>query len=231
MKNNDYKVEFEEHRREIGLDREEDAILPSRAERHGKQRKRKKTSRYTTINVILGIFTFIPILIFVYVIYNFYFGSDSGSAKVDNSEIPVEFGMNESPGKGDSSGSAVIDSDKEKEDGEQANGDADQGTSANQKDESQKPPVSSKPPAVEKETPKKPEAPKKTETPKVEEKPKAENKTETTTKAKSHIVAANETLYRISVNYYGSDVGVEKIKKANGLSSNEIRVGQKLIIP
>uniref|UniRef100_UPI000B0864C4 LysM peptidoglycan-binding domain-containing protein n=1 Tax=Sporosarcina koreensis TaxID=334735 RepID=UPI000B0864C4 len=108
-----------------------------------------------------------------------------------------------------------------------ANGDADKGTSANQKDESKKPPVSVHPPAVEKETPKKTEAPKKTETPKVEEKPKAENNT----KAKTHIVAPNETLYRISMNYYGSDAGIEKIKKANGLSSNNIMTGQKLIIP
>ena len=99
MKNNDYKVEFEEHRKEIGLDRNEDAILPSRAERHGSRRKRKKTSSFTTINVILGIFTFIPIFIFVYVIFNFYFGSDSGSAKVDNSNVPVEIGTNTPPAK------------------------------------------------------------------------------------------------------------------------------------
>ena len=107
MKNNDYKVEFEEHRREIGLDRNEDAVLPSRAERHGRRRKRKKTSSYTTINVILGIFTFIPIFIFVYVIYNFYFGSDSGSAKVDNSDIPVEIGTNASPGNSESPGTVA----------------------------------------------------------------------------------------------------------------------------
>jgi len=225
MKNNDYKVEFEEHRREIGLDRTEDSILPSRAERHGRLRKRKKTSRYTTINLILGIFTFIPILIFVYVIYNFYFGSDSGSAKVDNSEVPVEYGTNASPGKGDSSGSVVIDSDKEKKDEEQANGDADKGNSSNPKEESKKPPVSVNPPAVKNETQNE------TETPKEEEKPKTENKTEDNTKARTHIVAANETLYRISMNYYGSDAGIDKIKKANGLSSNDIMAGQKLIIP
>ncbi|MFS0687931.1 LysM peptidoglycan-binding domain-containing protein [Sporosarcina sp. 179-K 8C2 HS] len=232
MKNNDYKVEFEEHRREIMLDSNEDAILPSRAERHGRRRKQKKTSSYTTINVILGIFTFIPILIFVYVIYNFYFGSDSGSAKVDNLETPVEYGTNTSPGKINNPDSIVIDSDKEKEDEEKANGDADKGTADKSKDESKKPPVNVTPPAVEKkETPKVTEAPKQTETPKVEEKPKAENKTEQNTKARTHIVAANETLYRISVNYYGSDAGIEKIKKANGLSSNDIMTGQKLIIP
>ena len=135
MKNNDYKVEFEEHRREIGLDRDETAILPSRAERHERRRKRKKTSRYTTINVILGIFTFIPILIFVYVIYNFYFGSDSGSAKIDNS-VPIEYGTNTTPGNDNNPGSAVVDSDKEKEDEKHSNGDADKGTDAESKTES-----------------------------------------------------------------------------------------------
>lgn len=225
MKNNDYKVEFEEHRREIGLDRNEDAILQTRAERHERRRKQKKTSRYTTINLILGIFTFIPILIFVYVIYNFYFGSDSGSAKVDN-EFPVEYGTNSSPGNSESPGSVVIDSEKEKEDEEQSTGNADKGTAEDSKAGSKKPPVIVNPPAVEKK-----ETENKTETPKVEEKPETENKTEDNTKERTHIVATNETLYRISMNYYGSDAGIDKIKKANGLSSNEIMAGQKLIIP
>ena len=130
MKNNDYKVEFEEHRREIGLDRNDEAILPSRVERHGSRRK-KKTSSYTTINVILGIFTFIPIFIFVYVIYNFYFGSDSGSAKVDNSDIGVEIRTNQSPGNSETPGIAIIDS--EKEDEERANGEADKETAGDSK--------------------------------------------------------------------------------------------------
>lgn len=226
MKNNDYKVEFEEHRREIGLDRNEDAILPTRAERHEQRRKQKKTSRYTTINLILGIFTFIPILIFVYVIYNFYFGSDSGSAKVDNLEYSVEYGTNGSPGKGEGAGSVVVDTEKEKEDEEQSAGDADKEDAEDSKAESNKPPVSVNPPEVEKS-----ESHSKPEPPKVEEKPKTENKTEDNAKARTHIVTANETLYRISMNYYGSDAGIEKIKNANGLSSNEIMAGQKLIIP
>jgi len=226
MKNNDYKVEFEEHRREIGLDRNEEAILPSRAERHGRRSKQKKSSNYTTINVILGIFTFIPILIFVYVIYNFYFGSDSGSAKVDNSEYQVEYGTNTSSGNNEGPGSIVLDSEKENEDEEQPKGNTDKGTAGDTKEESNKKPVTVNPPAVEKKDP-----PKVTETPKTEEKPKTENNTEVGNKARTHIVAANETLYRISVNYYGSDAGIDKIKKANGLSSNNIMAGQKLIIP
>ncbi|MCM3742997.1 LysM peptidoglycan-binding domain-containing protein [Sporosarcina luteola] len=232
MKNNDYKVEFEEHRKEIGIERTDDVVLPSRVDRHKRRRKGKKTSRYTTINLILGIFTFIPILIFVYVIYNFYFGSDSGSAKVESFQTPVEYGTNNSsPVKGDGFGSVVVDPKEEKKDEEQTSGDADKATSTVPKQESEKPPVSVNPPAVEKETPKQPETSKQPVTPKVEEKPKTEKKPEENTKARTHTVAANETLYRISMKYYGSDTGIDKIKKANGLSSNEIMVGQKLIIP
>jgi LysM repeat protein len=227
MKNNDYKVEFEEHRREIELDHNDGAVLPSRAERHGKRRKRKKSSSHTTINVILGIFTFIPIFIFVYVIYNFYFGSDSGSAKVDNSEIPVEFGTNAPTGKSEGPGTVVIGS--EEEDDEQSTEDANKGSAEESAEESKKKPVNENPSTVEKVEKK--ETPKETKPPKVEEKPKTENKTENTTNARTHIVAADETLYRISMNYYGTDAGIDKIKKANGLSSNDIMAGQKLIIP
>ncbi|WHT47122.1 LysM peptidoglycan-binding domain-containing protein [Sporosarcina thermotolerans] len=33
------------------------------------------------------------------------------------------------------------------------------------------------------------------------------------------------------MNYYGSVAGIEKIMNANGLTSNNIMAGQKLIIP
>lgn len=49
-----------------------------------------------------------------------------------------------------------------------------------------------------------------------------------------HTVKTGETLYRISVNYYGSanaKSGIQKIKQANHLPNESIRVGQKLKIP
>ncbi|MDN7244074.1 LysM peptidoglycan-binding domain-containing protein [Planococcus shenhongbingii] len=51
---------------------------------------------------------------------------------------------------------------------------------------------------------------------------------------KTHVVQSGETLYRIAVNAYGAagaNAGVEKIKQANGLTSNEISVGSTLILP
>lgn len=242
MNNNDYKTDFEEQRKEIDLDNGTDEKLPSRVERHGRGRKTKKTSNHTMINIILGIFAFIPILIFAFVIYNFYFGSDSGSAS-DNSDVTMDI----SPGKTEGSISVVGDSEKD-----------DDSNTVNEKDNtntdvgSGKPPVSVNPsvngdgasdttgkteteaekPEVKPET--KPQAKPKPEAKpeiKPQEKPKPETKPETKPQSATHVVAANETLYRISMNYYGSDVGVEKIKKANGLSSNDIMAGQKLIIP
>lgn len=46
-----------------------------------------------------------------------------------------------------------------------------------------------------------------------------------------HTVKSNETLYRIAMNYYKSQSGIEIIRKANNLKGNEIRVGQVLKIP
>lgn len=48
---------------------------------------------------------------------------------------------------------------------------------------------------------------------------------------KTHIVQPNETLYRIAMNYYNSADAVEKIKEANGLTSDSISTGQELILP
>ncbi|MFC4354553.1 LysM peptidoglycan-binding domain-containing protein [Chryseomicrobium palamuruense] len=49
--------------------------------------------------------------------------------------------------------------------------------------------------------------------------------------SRTHTVQPQETLYRIAMNYYNDASAVERIKAANNLSSNEIRVGQVLILP
>ncbi|WP_433958627.1 LysM peptidoglycan-binding domain-containing protein [Cytobacillus horneckiae] len=46
-----------------------------------------------------------------------------------------------------------------------------------------------------------------------------------------HTVKQEETMYRIAMTYYQSQNGIEKIKRANNLQSNEIHVGQVLTIP
>lgn len=46
-----------------------------------------------------------------------------------------------------------------------------------------------------------------------------------------HTVKPNETIYRIAMNYYQSQAGIEIIKKANNLKNNDIQAGQVLAIP
>lgn len=46
-----------------------------------------------------------------------------------------------------------------------------------------------------------------------------------------HKVQPNETLFRIAMNYYKSQDGIEIIRNANGIIENEIQVGQVLKIP
>ncbi len=49
----------------------------------------------------------------------------------------------------------------------------------------------------------------------------------------SHTVTTEDNLYRIAIQYYGdgSSENVQRIREANGISENEISVGQTLIIP
>jgi len=62
-----------------------------------------------------------------------------------------------------------------------------------------------------------------------EAKTETQNKEET--KVIQHTVKANETIFRIAMTYFSSQEGIEIIKQYNGLSDNEIRVGQVLQIP
>lgn len=48
---------------------------------------------------------------------------------------------------------------------------------------------------------------------------------------RTHTVQAQETLYRIAMNYYNDPSAVERIQAANNLPSTDIRVGQVLILP
>ena len=56
---------------------------------------------------------------------------------------------------------------------------------------------------------------------------------QTTNANASHTVTTEDNLYRIAIQYYGdgSSENVQRIREANGISENEISVGQQLIIP
>ncbi|MFC5588278.1 LysM peptidoglycan-binding domain-containing protein [Sporosarcina soli] len=231
MKKDDYKTEFEEHRKEISLDDSHDAgNLPSRAELHRKGRKPKKKSGHLLINVILGLFTLIPVLILVYFLSDFYLPEDSTKAKVEKENSGSIYEINN---KNDNEKSDAASVKKEDEASKESNKDTDKDT--NKVDTG----------TVAKQDQGKTTAPKVEEKSeeKAEKKPvvnvnptpekKQEVETEQKTSAKTHIVANGENLYRIALKHYGSgsEADIEKIRRANGLASNEIRVGQKLSIP
>lgn len=48
---------------------------------------------------------------------------------------------------------------------------------------------------------------------------------------REHVVKSGDTLWGIAVKYYGKGTEYTKIKTANGLKSDTLKVGQKLIIP
>lgn len=227
MKKDDYKNDFEENRKDIKFDED---TLPSRMEKYGKNRKVKKKSGNLTINVILGLFTLIPVIILIYVISDFYSPSPGITAGISTDEVKFE---KEKSDKGST----------DKENQSANNGD----TSEGKDDTTSGTPPTTKPAidvnpstgSVNEETIKPEKKPEVKPTPKPEAKPetkpvaKPEVKPETKPTTKTHTVGANENLYRIALNYYGngSDATIAKIKAANGLGSNEIRVGQNLIIP
>lgn len=209
MKKDNYKTEFEEQRKEIAQD---DDNLPSRVELHRKGRKPKKKSSHMMINVVLGLFTLIPVIILVYVVSDFYNPGSNPAAKDGDNNVSYEETANKKTDE------KIEDPDKDialDDDGKVV------------EDEKTTPKVETKP--VEKPVEKPIEKPVVDVNPTPEKKP--EVKPEVKPAGKTHKVANGETLYRISVNYYGSDAGVEKIKRANGLSSNSIMVGQTLTIP
>lgn len=213
MKKDDYKAEFEEHRQEIG---QEGDNLPSRAELHRKGRKPKKKSSHLMINVILGLFTLIPVIILVYVVSDFYNPGSNPVAKDVDTNIRYEEKA-EDPIK-----DLVLDEgEKEESEGN--------GKGVDEVESKSEPEVKPEPEAETKPEEKPVKKPVVDVNPTPEKKPEVKPEQEPT--GKTHKVANGETLYRISVNYYGSDVGVEKIKSANGLSSNNIMVGQTLKIP
>ncbi len=225
MKKNDYRTEFEEHRKEIRLDEDnEQTPQLSRVELHRKSRKPKKRSRHAIINVILGLFALVMVIIFIFVLSDWYKPNEGKSAQMEDSAIRFETSQKVS---GENSGTPSKDtSDDQKKEKEQADKNSsnlkDEETTGKGKEEVQQPP---------KQDPKPDPKPDPEPDPKPDPKPDPEPEVDQPSATQTHTVAPGENLYRISLKYYKSGDGVNKIRQANGLSSNEIVVGQTLVIP
>lgn len=209
MKPDDYLEKIEQHRQEIHVEENGEDRVRSRRELHRNGRKngtrktpKKKTSKLLT--TMFGIFILIPVGFLIYVVA-FYEPDMPETALKDN-----QFKMEVNTQKQDTASVSDEETyppddfeDTEKVDAAQPE-ENDPATVPAQPEENVDPaPVE--------------EQPEETEDPVTEE--------------RTHVVAPGETLFRIAMNYYGSPDGVETIKSANGLSSNEISAGQTLRIP
>ncbi|QFF98680.1 LysM peptidoglycan-binding domain-containing protein [Psychrobacillus glaciei] len=181
---------------------EEEMNEPRRSRRTSYAKKTKKKSKNLLIPVLFFIFILIPICIFIYV--QFFYTAEVEN--VTNQGVTLEKKTISNTGD---------DNSKEENDSETV---VEQSTVVT---------------APEKEA----EEESKTEEPITEVETKTTSQTEVETKpievsqAKTHIVQKNETLYRIAINYYKDPKAVEKIKVANGLKSDSISAGQKLVLP
>jgi len=222
MDKKDYKSEFEEDRKEINLgDRGAKSSITSRAELHRSARKPQKRSRHSIINIILVLFTLIPVCILIFVISNWYKPKGNEEVNVDNTTVQFETSKNTSSGKLDKT-------DIEVDIVDNGNGQPEAGQNIETKPD----PVPEVLPEPEPEPEPEPApVPEKKPDPKPVPKPVPKPEKKPVTGATSHTVAAGENLYRISLKYYKNGDGVDKIKQANGLKSNEITVGSKLVIP
>jgi len=235
--------------------------LPSRrAVHHKKKKKKKKNQKYTGMTILAISFIALPVLLLgIHEMINRY--SVDTVLPVNSSSNQFEQIGVEQKGSSSATGNVTVekeDSEAEEKPDETAK---EQASSAEQEEKEvakQKETAQQKEEAAKKqetEQQKKEQAAKKQETAAEQEKTTADSqaekaaasevekqepveKTETeNAEAASqqsviyHTVAANETLYRIAMKYYNSKTGIEIIKQANQLTSDNVLAGQVLKIP
>lgn len=226
MDKRNYRDSLEKDRQEINA--ESISGMSRRAQRQtGKQKSQKRKN--LLLPALFFIFILIPVTILIYVA--FIFEPDDTLLGAEN-ENEVSFENVSTPEE-----SAVLVPEETDEDV------AEETEEVRDDEETIVTEVKTEEKAEEAEETVKEETPAESETPAEQEAPAEESpvveapeESSDTSNAgtKTVTVQENETLYRIAVNNYGASgagAAVEKIKQANSLSSNEIYVGQKLILP
>ncbi|WP_020008355.1 LysM peptidoglycan-binding domain-containing protein [Salinicoccus albus] len=147
-------------------------------------------------------------------------GEDSGNSNSGNDlgtgDVQVEYSEEEQDELEDASESAIAD----KESGSSTN-DSESSDEENTEEES------TEEESTEEVTQESPEE-------ETTEQPAEEQTGESTGDAVSHVVSAEDNLYRIAIRYYGSGTSenVDRIREANGgISSDALTVGEELVIP
>lgn len=224
MKKDDYKTEFEEQRQEIDINEENDnGEIPSRVDLHSKARESKKRSGPKLVNILFALFPLIPVGILIFVIFSWDSPKEKQVEGVEDSQFQFETSDKDNQEK------EIVEDEKNKEKEQKQEKEKQEALKKEELAKQEAEELAKKEQAEAEEAQLKKEQAEAEAKKAKEEQAKKEEQNKPA--PKTHTVAAGETLYRISVNYYKSGDGVSKIMQANGLSSNEISTGQKLIIP
>lgn len=234
MTKEDYKEKVEELRQEVEL--EDATIKRSRSSRHSKVTKKERKN--PMMKVLVFIFILIPLAILFYVW--FLFEPEAPKEVVTEKQgegIVVEIQGQKLNG---TETPTVVDGDEEKE----ATKDEALKQAAAAEEAKKVEAAEAKKVAAEEAEIKKAEEAQKAAAAKLEEQKRLaaeqaaaaeakRKKEQAAASSKSHTVQSTDNLYRIALKYYGngSPEYVNKIKQANGLSSDSISTGQVLLIP
>ncbi|MBA4537334.1 LysM peptidoglycan-binding domain-containing protein [Bacillus aquiflavi] len=224
---------------------EEKSSLPSRSELHNQKRQKSNWKiKYPVIKLLALFFVLLPIVIYSVYSYN---GNQKHDKAQQASTESNGFETVDIADKNKKTSYVVREDDdkegkEEKEDKEsKAQQDAENVNnsdiqkidseehppSSNQTEENTQQDQTSSSSKEEEEQPKEEE----TKAPEPQEEEKTPEPQEEKKEMIYHTVQPNETLFRISMNYYQSQAGMDIIRKANGIQGNNIKVGQVLKIP
>ena len=205
---------------------EKESSLPSRSTVH---KNKKKKIKIPVINLLAFLFILLPVTLLL--INSLLNGKDfsnllsteSTTGLFENVNIQKENRMNnndETPSddKGDEQEDIVIESNSTVEEEEIATDNIKENDIEQEEDKSKENKTDSEEPV--------------NNVPKEEEKKTEEDTQQTNSKEKIvyHTVAKGENLYRIALKYYPSGNGMEKIKAANNMTSDQVQLGQTLKI-
>lgn len=213
-------------------DRKKEALPPRSSLHHQKKKKTKWKLKYPVMSLLAIFFILLPIAIFsIYTSIDNEPGGEAAEASKTSYET-VDFG--ETADEPAAAGEQTAEEEKQAAAGEEQAKDSNKDTAQEEKQDSSTSELekkSSDAAAVETGA-KEPEntADKEKAAGEVQAKPAPEQK-ETSGEFVTHTVQPGETMFRISMKYFKSQDGIEIIRQANGLSGNEIHVGQVLKIP
>ncbi|MBK3497256.1 LysM peptidoglycan-binding domain-containing protein [Viridibacillus sp. YIM B01967] len=219
MAQEDYREKIEEHRQTIKLkldsENNENPSRMTRSQLRGSKKKKKKRRINPLPTILAVIFISIPVSILIYVGF---FYDKSKNEETELEKAHVRFETNKKANTADKS-----DDKKGKE---------------TTKEDTAKKEKASVPKKEDNKTIKEPPVNNKVNTPNdnaVANEPTSPTPQEAYQQAQAndrlHTVQTGDTLYNITMKYYGSMDGMAKIKYANGMTSDNVIVGTRLAIP